>query len=205
VSSTKEERVRPSRRVFPLLVAIASAGCTCDSASEPIGEERRDASAAVASASATAQVGPTPTSPEAIEPRAPKKELGWNPTKIDWQKYATGLARARTEKKPVCLVFYTEWCPHCRAYSRVFDDARVVEQSRDFVMIRIDADEEPELNKEYAPDGRYIPRTYFLAPDGTLDASLHAPRPKYRFFYDENDAAQLLGGMTAAAKKLMVR
>jgi protein-disulfide reductase (glutathione) len=126
----------------------------------------------------------------------------WNDAGIQWQPYEQGLAAAKKDKKPVVLIFYTEWCPHCANYSKEFHDEKVVAQSKSFVMIRLDKDKNAELSKKYAPDGEYIPRTYFLASDGTLDASLTAPRTEYKYFYDERDPAQLLAAMDAALKKL---
>ena len=90
----------------------------------------------------------------------------WNDGGVSWQPYDKGLAAAKKEKKPVCLVFYTEWCPHCANYSGVFHDPKVVEKSKQFVMIRLDKDKNAELSKQYAPDGEYIPRTYFLSSEG---------------------------------------
>ena len=69
-------------------------------------------------------------------------------------------------------------------------------------MIRLDKDKNAELSKKYAPDGEYIPRTYFLKSDGTLDPDIHAPRDSYKYFYDERDAASLLGAMNEALAKL---
>jgi hypothetical protein len=124
----------------------------------------------------------------------------WNDKQISWQAYDTGLAAAAKEKKPVCLVFYTEWCPHCTNYSKVFHDPKVVEESKKFVMIRLDKDKNEAISKQYAPDGEYIPRTYFLTPDGKL-TDVTAPRPQYKYFYDERNASSLLGGMQAALAK----
>lgn len=127
----------------------------------------------------------------------------WNAAQIDWQPYEAGLARARAENKPVCLVLYTGWCPHCRNYSRVFDDAKVVEQAKRFVMIRLNADEHQDVASKFQPDGGYVPRTFFLSPDGQLAADIHAPRPKYMYFYDERNPASLMGGMADALRKLV--
>jgi thiol:disulfide interchange protein len=127
----------------------------------------------------------------------------WNAAQIDWQPYEAGLAKAKAQNKPLCLVLYTSWCPHCRNYSHVFDDAQVVERARSFVMVRANADDEAALARKYAPDGGYIPRTFFLAPDGTLDPEIHAPRPKFLYFYDERSPAGLLAGMTEALRKLV--
>jgi hypothetical protein len=126
----------------------------------------------------------------------------WNDGQISWQEYDKGLAAAKAAKKPVCLVVYTEWCPHCSNYSNVFHDSKVVEQSKKFVMVRVDKDKNAEISKKYAPDGEYIPRTYFLSSAGTLDPEIHAPREKYKYFYDERNPASVLAGMDTALKKL---
>src|SRR5580704_6723413 len=81
----------------------------------------------------------------------------WNAQQIDWQGYEPGLAKAKAQNKPVCLVFYTSWCPHCKNYSHVFEDPNVVEQARKFVMIRANADEEHDLAGRYTKDGGYVP------------------------------------------------
>jgi hypothetical protein len=121
----------------------------------------------------------------------------WNDAGIAWQPYEQGLETAKKEKKPVCLVFYTEWCPHCTNYSGVFHDKGVVEKSKKFVMIRLDKDKNAEISKKYAPDGEYIPRTFFLSPTGEL-SKITAPRDKYLYFYDEHQAAPLLASMDKA-------
>lgn len=126
----------------------------------------------------------------------------WNDAEVKWQPYTEGVAAAKKDKKPILLIFFTEWCPHCTNYSKVFHDPKVVEQTKRFVPIRLDKDKNADISKQYAPDGEYIPRTYFLSSDGKLDADIHAPRPAYKYFYDEHDPAPLLSSMEAAAKKL---
>jgi protein-disulfide reductase (glutathione) len=126
----------------------------------------------------------------------------WNDQKIQWRPYEDGLAEAKKQHKPVCLIFYTTWCPHCTNYSRVFQDVALVEKSKAFIMIRVDKDQQPAVSGRYRPDGEYIPRTYFLSSDGTLDESLTAQRPKYKYFYDERNAASIIAGMDRAVAKL---
>jgi len=125
----------------------------------------------------------------------------WNDKQIQWQPYAEGLKEAKQSKKPICLIFYTGWCPHCANYSKLFSDPKVVEKAKSFVMIRLDKDKNADLSKQYSPDGEYIPRTYFLSADGQLDASLSETRPQYKYFYSESDASSILGGMDRALKK----
>jgi len=129
----------------------------------------------------------------------------WNDKGIGWQAYDAGLERAKQDKKPVMLVIYTEWCPHCTNYAKLFHDQALVDKSRKFVMIRVDKDKQPEISKKNAPDGEYIPRTYFLSPDGVLDPSLAAPRDRYRYFYNESDPKDVLAAMDAALAKMSAK
>lgn len=126
----------------------------------------------------------------------------WNDADINWQPYEQGLAMAKEENKPVCLIFYTEWCPHCINYSKLFHNDNVVERTKQFIMIRVDNDKHPDLRMKYASDGQYIPRTYFLSPEGTLDTSIHVARDRYMYFYDEHNPSALLDGMNQALQKL---
>lgn len=147
----------------------------------------------------------TSTPAATSKPGRPAGQTGaesWNGAQIDWQPYEAGLAKAKAEGKPVCLILSTVWCPHCKNFSKVFDDARVVERAKDFVMIRLDADADSDIARQYAKDGAYVPRTFFLAADGTPDYEIHAPRPKYMYFYDEHDPSSLLAGMEKALQKL---
>lgn len=125
----------------------------------------------------------------------------WNDKAVDWQPYAKGLATAKEQKRPVCLIFFTETCPHCLSYSRVFNSPRVVELSKQFVMIRLDRNKNVEISKQYAPDGEYIPRTYFLSAEGKLDPTIHALRQDYLYFYDEHEPSSILAGMEAALER----
>ena len=126
----------------------------------------------------------------------------WNDGNIRWLSYDDGLAAAKKQHKPICLFFYTAWCPHCANYSKLFSDPKVVEKSKSFVMIRLDNDKNKELSKKYGPDGEYIPRTYFLSSKGRLEESLSEQRPQYKYFYSESDPASILAGMDRALRKL---
>ena len=119
----------------------------------------------------------------------------WNDDGIAWRSFDEGLALAKKEGKPVCLIVYTEWCPHCTNYSRVFHDEKVEKLSKNFVMIRLDQDQNKALTKGYAPDGAYIPRTIFLNSNGEIEPSIKARKDKYFYFYDERNAAPLLRAM----------
>lgn len=122
----------------------------------------------------------------------------WNPRQVAWQPYALGLRAAARERKPIVLVFYTDWCPHCHNFSRVFHDPRVVEASRAFVMIRVERDDNPELSQAYALDGDYVPRTFFLLASGDVMEQLHRGHADFRYFLDEYEPDELLDLMRQA-------
>jgi len=126
----------------------------------------------------------------------------WNDAHVKWLSYDDGLAAAKKEHKPICLIFFTTWCPHCKHYSQVFSNDELVKKSQSFVMIRLDKDKNTDLSAKYKPDGEYIPRTFFLSSDGQLDESLTAGRDQFKYFYDESNPASILAGMDRALKKL---
>lgn len=133
---------------------------------------------------------------------ASKEGHDWNDAEIGWKGFEEGLAAARDSSQPICLVYYTNWCPHCKNYARVFHDSAVVERSKSFVMIRIDKDANPDLSKRHSIDGEYIPRTLFLSSAGELDPALTEARARFKYFYDENDPTSILAGMDRALAKL---
>ncbi len=127
--------------------------------------------------------------------------LDWNESGIAWRGLDEGLREARRTGRPLCLVVYTQTCPHCRNYSQVFRDPRVIERAKQFVMVKVDQDAADRDARRYAPDGAYIPRTLFLSPDGEMQTTIRAPRNKYVHFYDERNPISLLNGMTKALAK----
>lgn len=185
------------RHALVLALGVCGAMSCTPGDPAPAKEHRADPPATVAPRAAPA---PAPAPTAAAAPAHDGQD--WNDAQISWQSYQQGVATAKAQHKPICLVFFATWCPHCKNFSKVFDDPRVVARAKQFVMVRLDSDREPELNTRYSPDGQYIPRTFFLSSDGTLDPSVAAPRPRFRYFYDEKDPASLLDGMQRALARL---
>jgi protein-disulfide reductase (glutathione) len=121
----------------------------------------------------------------------------WNDKGISWKNYEDGLKEAKSENKPILLVFYTEWCPHCSNYAGIFHDPGVVALSKNFVMVRVDNDKDAATSAKYAPDGKYIPRTFFLKSDGSLMPEITEQRATYKYFYNEKDPASISRSMNA--------
>jgi thiol-disulfide isomerase/thioredoxin len=114
------------------------------------------------------------------------------------------LAAGKGQGKPILLVFYTDWCPHCHNYSRLFHDPEVVRLSRAFVMIRVERDGNRDISAVYDIDGDYIPRTFFLAPNGAVLTDLTADNDEFRYFFDEHDPTELCAMMLLALERLGV-
>jgi len=121
----------------------------------------------------------------------------WNPKGIDWKPFDEGLALAKAENKHVCLVLSTTWCPHCKNYSHVFADPRLVKRAKDFVMIRVDADANEAVSRRYRPDGTYVPRTFILDADGNIETGAVSEHPRFKYFFDESRADSLLHAMNS--------
>ncbi len=119
----------------------------------------------------------------------------WNPKQIDWKSWDDGLTLAKKQHKPICLILFTTWCEHCKNYSHVFGDVRLVMMARSFVMVRADADKEVTLAKKYSPDGEYVPRTFILDSVGNINPKGNSDHPRYAHFFDEMHADSLIDAM----------
>lgn len=131
-------------------------------------------------------------------PAIAEGEADWNDGAIAWATYEEGLARAAAERRPIVLVFYTDWCPHCHDFSRVFHSPDVVDLAREFVMIRVERDGNRDVSEMYDFDGEYIPRTFFLTSGGEVRSELHGNNPSFRYFVDEHESRELVALMRRA-------
>ena len=96
---------------------------------------------------------------------------------VDW--YAWGpeaLERARSEDKPILLSIGYSACHWCHVMAREsFEDPSIGERmNRDFVNVKVDREERPDLDQVYQAAHQMMargsggwPLTMFLSPDGT--------------------------------------
>ena len=127
----------------------------------------------------------------------------WNADEIAWVPYDEGLAVAAAEGRPAIVIVKTVWCPRCTQYAGTFSDAEVVEAAREFVMILADQDHVAAVREGLSSDGGYVPRTHFLAPDGTPDATLTSGRSDYAHFINPSDPDALLSLMGQARERYL--
>lgn len=62
---------------------------------------------------------------------------------VKWLGFNDGLAKARTEDKPIFVEFYTDWCPYCRKFQKETITDRNVARvlAENFVYVRFNAED----------------------------------------------------------------
>ena len=90
---------------------------------------------------------------------------------IEWEPYAPErVEQAIADGTPVMMDFYADWCVPCLELDRVtFTDRRVVQESENFVRLKVDltqfdSEESEALRRRYAVAG--VPTIVFLDPAG---------------------------------------
>ncbi len=125
---------------------------------------------------------PQTAAPAAARPAGPHMDL---PDTIAWQTWDAGLAQAKASKKPMMLLVWAHWCPHCRELTPVFRDPEVAALAKSLVMVQQNADESPAwLNEKFdSLYGGYVPRIFFLNADGSVRTDITSGNPQYPYFY----------------------
>jgi len=108
--------------------------------------------------------------PSAYLQSAAHQPVHWHP----WGEPA--LARARAEDKPILLDIGAVWCHWCHVMDgESYEDAGVAETlNRDFVCIKVDRDERPDVDARYQRAVQALtgqggwPLTAFLTPEGEV-------------------------------------
>ncbi len=110
------------------------------------------------------------TEPSAYLRAAAHQPVRWHP----WGEAA--FARARAEDKPILLDVGAVWCHWCHVMDgESYDDPAVAEVlNRDFVCIKVDRDERPDVDARYQRAVQALtgqggwPLTAFLTPEGEV-------------------------------------
>ncbi|RCN31243.1 hypothetical protein ANCCAN_22976 [Ancylostoma caninum] len=91
--------------------------------------------------------------------------FGGFPSAIDWVEWEQAIGVAKDLNKPIFFLIHKTWCGACKGLKREFGSSpktkELIELSKNFVMVNVEDDDEPE-DEKYAPDGGYIPRIIFL-------------------------------------------
>ena len=82
---------------------------------------------------------------------------------IDWvTDLPAAQNKALSERKPMLIDFYAEWCSWCRRMDEeTYGDPKVAELAKQFICVKIDTDKQPDVAKAYKVRG--LPTTAFLS------------------------------------------
>lgn len=135
---------------------------------------------------------------EAAATQPPMADL-WNGAEIDWRAVGPGIREAGRTGKPLIMLFHASWCTSCKRYRQVWKDPGVVAESKNFVMVLVDVDSDPDANGAFSPDGTYVPRTIFYTPEGDVMEDVRGKDAEYPHTIDLDDPGELRQLMRKAA------
>jgi thiol:disulfide interchange protein len=136
----------------------------------------------------------TPTSQPAstaqsAQPRIERGRLRFVPG------FEQGLQQARREGKPVLLFFTAPWCGFCHQMAQeAFTHDQVVRLSEQFVCVLVDADQQPEVCREFRVRG--YPTIQFLSPRGVPLNRVTGKKPGHQLVMEMQSALQAVARRT---------
>lgn len=108
--------------------------------------------------------------------------------------FERGMQVARDQQRPLLLYFTAQWCKYCHQMEReAFVQQAVIDRSRDFVCVLIDADAEPAACRQFEVRG--FPTIQFVSARGLRLNRVTGKQP----------AGQLLMQMRAALQAVARR
>lgn len=183
--------------VSALLVASA-----CEAGNSPLSSRQRataPAATTIPNPPSGAQA-PTPaTNHEGTQRPANANGVEWHGA-IEWHEWSDALGIAGRTSKPIMVVVYADWCPHCRALGPVFADPEIEKLSKRLVMVRQNHDDSPSWLEPYNQKfGGYVPRIFFFDQNGKMREDLTSGHPRYPYFYAAEQPEFLKRSMRQAA------
>ncbi len=168
--------------LLPALLAASS----CEAGNSPL-DSRQHAQAPAATTvqrSPNGAQAPSPAANRAAQPQAANANgVQWHGS-IEWHEWSDALGIASRTSKPIMVVVYADWCPHCRELGPVFADPDIETLSKKFVMVRQNHDDSPAWLEPYNQKfGGYVPRIFFFDQNGKMRENLTSGHPRYPYFY----------------------
>jgi thiol:disulfide interchange protein len=170
-----------------VVTALVSVGGGCKSGSAPRANKTTSAPAVTApklgeTAAALREPQPAEPAPAPANPAPKEGGVKWT-ANVAWRTWEEALPLAKRESKPILVVVYADWCPHCRTLAPAFGDPQIEALAKHFVMVRQNDDDDPAWLEPYKKFGGYVPRVFFFDSKGQLRDDITSGHPRYPFFY----------------------
>jgi len=123
---------------------------------------------------------------------------------VKWNTIESALEQSKTSKKPIMFLVHRTTCPACKATIKMITrDEKFKEKSEGFILADVEDDVEEELADSFDVDGTYVPRLYFLDPEGKIWKDLWNVGTNYldnKFYFFE--AGSIYRAMEKAKAKM---
>lgn len=89
-------------------------------------------------------------------------------SKVKWaSSFSSAMKESKKTGKPIFIDFYATWCGPCRMLDeQTYPDAKVVAESRKWVMLKVDVDKNPGMAQRYGIQS--LPTLAFMNLDGKI-------------------------------------
>ena len=120
--------------------------------------------------------------------------INW-PKSVKWVSFSEGQSLAASSQKPMMVLVYASWCKQCKALAKAMSSPEFVKASAAFVMVLTDHDDKTQGLTYYTPNLTYVPRIFFMQPNGELWVELQSGNTRYPYFYQPKNLSSLLTNM----------
>ena len=102
---------------------------------------------------------------------------------VNWVDYSSALSDS---SRPTMIILHKSWCAACKNLKpKLAKNLDFEELSQKFSMVNAGEDNELHNNADLSVDGSYIPRIFFLDPQGQVLDQVYnfKGNPSYKYFY----------------------
>lgn len=119
---------------------------------------------------------------------------------VTWHEWQAGKALAEKTGQPICVLLYANWCPRCRELAPLFAQRDIAALTGGVVMVKQLSDQvPPDLQAAVQRFGNYVPRMFFVMPDGSVRTEFVSGHKRFPYFYFAKRPEQLRGALSVAA------
>ena len=122
---------------------------------------------------------------------------------INWVDFETAKSDS---SRPSVIILHKSWCPACKALKAKLSDSVEFEKlSLQFSMVSANEDDPLHSDSQFDLDGSYIPRVFFLNPNGEILTDIQNPKGNPNYKYYHYNAQTVMDAMNKVLKDFPVK